>query len=169
MKSKLKMIIRFLMLFVVFFFQSSPIIDKFSIGGTTPNLIFVMLFVYALYLKDSEGTMYALIFGSATDLLFGKIYGVTTLLLIGTVCLCILLNKYIYTESRMVVGVYCGIVTVLYETILLLINTAIWQSAILPGEAFKIIAIKAVYNGIIVLPVFYVARRIRRASQEVHL
>ena len=169
MKSIRNGFIRFLILFLVFFFQSSPIIDRFSIKGVTPDLLFTVLFIYAIYIKDSEVVTYALVFGSATDLLFGKIYGVSTVLLIGFICLCILLNKYIYTESRVIVGVYCGIVSFLYELSFLLINTAIWHKAVFSLEVFQMILIKSVYNGLVVLPGFYFARKIIRASQEVRL
>lgn len=169
MKKKLNAAIHFLILFVIFFFQSSPIMDRFSVAGVTPDLLFAVLFVYAIYLKDSETVIYAFIFGSATDLLFGKIYGVTAILLIVFMCLCIIMNKYIYTESRVIVGVYCALISFVYEFVFLLINTAIWQKAVFTGEVFKMILIKSVYNGLVVLPVFYIARKIRRASQEVRL
>lgn len=169
MKTKNNYLLHFVILFIVFFFQSSPIIERFKVGGVTPNILFVMLFVYALFFKDKEVVLYTVIFGSLADLLFGKIYGIQTLLMLLFVCIYILLNKYIYTESRLVVFFYCLLATALYESIFLFINTAIWKEAVISAYVAKLILIKCVYNGIVCLPVFYITRKSERLKQEVRI
>ncbi len=168
MKTKLEYVVRFFILLIVFFFQSSPIIQRFSVAGATPNIVFTILLVFSLYLKDKEVVTYALVIGSLTDIMFGRIYGVNTLLLIAFVCLYIFLNKYIYAESRLIVFVYCMLSTMLYESLLILINTALWGENVLFSSAFKLIIIKCVYNAVVILPVFYIARKVHRLKQEVH-
>ncbi|MBR6719889.1 MAG: rod shape-determining protein MreD [Clostridia bacterium] len=169
MKTKLYGITHFILLFIAFFFQSSPVIKRFEVGETVPNIVFVLLFVYALFLKDTEVVSYSVIFGTLTDLIFGKIYGITTLLLILFVCIYIFLNRYIFTESMWVVILYCFLSSILYESLLLIINTAIWNEAVISGEVFKILVTRCVYNGIVCIPVFYFARKIHRQKQEVRI
>ena len=168
MKTTGKYIIRFFILLFAFFFQSSPIMDKLSVAGATPNIVFTILLVFSLYLKDKEVVTYALIIGSFTDIMFGKIYGITTLLLIAFVCIYILLNKYIYAESRTIVSVYCMISTVAYELLNYLINMALWGEKISFAVAIKLIVVKSLYNAVVILPTFYIARKVHRAKQEVH-
>ncbi|MDO5478270.1 MAG: rod shape-determining protein MreD [Clostridia bacterium] len=169
MKNKTHIISRFVLLLIVFFFQSSPIISRFEVGGVTPNILFVILFVYALFLKDTEVVAYTVIFGTLADLLFGKIYGITTLLLLLFVCTYIFLNKYIYTESIWVVFLYCLFASWLYETLMLFINSAIWQETVLSLEVMRLVTIKCVYGSLICLPVFCIARKMHRLKQEVRI
>ncbi len=169
MKTKCKYILRFFILFFAFFFQSSPIMDKLRVGGVTPNIVFAILLVFSLYLKDKEVVIYALIIGSMSDIIFGKIYGVNTLLLIAFVCIYILLNKYIYAESRLIVFFYCMISTLVYELLHYLINMSLWGEKIAFAVAVKLILVKCLYNAVVILPVFYTARKVHRLKQEVHL
>lgn len=169
MKNKLHGILRFILLFTAFFFQGSPVIKRFEVGSALPNILFVLLFVYAIFLKDTEVVSYAVFFGTMADLLFGKIYGIITLLLLLFVCLYILLNRYIYTERIWVVMVYCFIASFFYETLLLSINTAIWKEAVLSVPVVKILITRCCYNSVVCIPVFYVARKIHRLKQEVRI
>ena len=169
MKNRLHRVTYFLILFITFFFQSSPVLDRFSVAGVKPDIVFVLLFIYALFLKDSEAVFSAVAIGTFTDLIFGKIYGISTLIFLGFLCLYILLKRYIYTESKWVVFVYCFVATFAYEMLRLFINTAIWGEAVFSAEVMKMMVIKGFYNGIICIPVFCLARRILRLRQEVQI
>jgi len=156
---KCKYVLRFFILLFAFFFQSSPVIEKLSVGGVTPNIVFAILLVFSLYLKDKEVVTYALIIGTFTDILFGKVYGITTLLMIAFVCIYILLNKYIYAESRLIVFFYCIISSFIYELILYLINMALWDGGFAFTEAISLILVKSVYNAVVILPISCCARQ----------
>ena len=168
MKTKCEYAMHFFILFFAFFFQCSPVIERLSVAGVIPNVVFVILLVYSFYLKDAEVVTYAFIIGSFMDVLYGKIYGVNALLLIAFVCIYIILNKYIYTESRIIVFVYCALSTLLYETFLVLVNLAIWEETVAFSKVATVIMIKCVYNAIVILPVFWIARKMHRLKQEVH-
>ena len=97
MKWRIKYIIHFLIVLAAFFFQSSPLIRKFSVVDVWPNMVFILIFVYALYLKEEETIADAFIIGSVIDLIFGEIYGVNALLLVLFTCLFYFLNRFIYS------------------------------------------------------------------------
>lgn len=169
MKKDYGYIFRFLILFFVFFFQSSPLMERFSVAAVTPNLIFVILFIYSIYLKDSEVITYSLFFGSLFDLLFMNIYGVFSLLFFLFVCLWQFLRKYIYTEHRLIVALFTVVYSLIFEFILKLINIAVWDGNSPSFMTGRILLIKACYNGVVAFFIFWIAKKIHLKKQEVSL
>ncbi len=169
MKKDYGYVFRFLLLFFAFFFQSSPLIEKISITSVTPNLIFVLLFIYSIYLKDSEVITYAVIFGSLADLLFMRIYGIHTLLLVGFVFLWQMLKRYIYTENKFIVTLFQMGYSLLFEFILKLIEVAMQGEVNTLFLYSKMIFLKSLYNGFFAFLAFIVAKRAHLKKQEVSL
>ncbi len=169
MKKDYGFICRFLILFFAFFFQTSPLIEKISITSVTPNLIFVFLYIYAIYLKDSEVITYSLIFGSFADLLFMRIYGIYTLLFLGFVFLWQFLRRYIYTENKFIVALFMMGYSFVFEFILKFIEIAMQNKVETLFLNTKVIFVKALYNGIVALFAFSLAKRIHLKKQEVSL
>ena len=169
MKNKIQYMLRFLLLATVFFFQSSPLIGHLSVGGVNADWLLTILFIFTFYLGDTELMVYAVVFGSMTDLLFGKIYGIITLLMLAILFICKILNRYINTERKTVVCTYLALVTLIYQACMLLISFAIWSEVITFGAAFRIILIKCVYNAVIAIPVFYIVKKLHELKQEVRI
>lgn len=167
MKKRLSYIFHFLILFFALFLQSSPLIKKISVGGVWPNMVFMLLFVYALYLKNSEVFLLAVISGSVTDLIFGDIYGVYTLLFVGFVLLFQLLNRVIYSESLPAVFIYALLAEGLFEGIFLIIDLSIPGTDVISGEIIKRYIVKCIYSAVFALPVYSAAAAIHRRKQEV--
>ncbi len=167
MKKDYGFLYRFLILFFVFFFQGSPLIQRFSVASVTPNLIFLLLFIYSIYLKDTEVITYSLIFGSLFDLLYMNIYGVFTLLFLGFAVLWQFLKKYLYTENKLIVTLFTAGYSLLFEVLLELINVALWQGAREFLADGKIHLIKACYNAFIGFFAFSIAKKIHTKKQEV--
>ncbi|MDP4133966.1 MAG: rod shape-determining protein MreD [Bacillota bacterium] len=167
MPAKLKKLICFIILFLVFCLQISPFAQQINVEGVTPDLIFISLLVLSLYLKPSEVIAYAFIFGSMNDLLYGKVYGITAILFIGFVCLFLLLNKYIYCESYFTIFLYSFIATLSYESILALVNFVIWGKVDFLNEIVTKILVQCFYNGLLTLPAFAIVRNLIKKRQEV--
>lgn len=167
MKKRAAGAIHFLILFAALVIQSSPVVHKISVGGVWPNMVFSVIFVYALYLKEREVICYAFIFGSATDLFFGNIYGVNALMLVVFALLFYFLNKFIYSESCFSVFLYMLAASILYEGVFLLINLKEFIACGFMREMTERYAVKCIYNAVFTLPVYLAARRIRLKNQEV--
>lgn len=167
MKGRLAYIIHFLILFAVLVLQSSPIIRKISVAGAWPNMLFVLIFIYALYFKDSEVVFYAFIFGSVIDLMFGTVYGINALLLVAFSCLFFWLNRFIYSESSFTVFLYVTASSLLFEGIMYIINlNGFFECGIALEMAGYCIA-KSVYTAVFAVPVYVIARKIHFKKQEV--
>ena len=169
MKKDYGCVLRFLLLFFAFFFQTSPLIQKISITSVTPNLVFILLFIYSIYLKDSEVVTYSLIFGSLADLLFMKIYGIHTLLLLGFVFLWQFLKRYIYTENKLIVALFMMGYSLFFEFILKFIEVSMQGEIKTLFLYAKAIFVKSLYNGLLAFFAFIVAKRIHLKKQEVSL
>lgn len=167
MKWRIKYIIHFLIVLAAFFFQSSPIIRKFSVVDVWPNMVFILIFVYALYLKEEETIADAFIIGSVIDLIFGEIYGVNALLLVLFTCLFYFLNRFIYSESFLSVFAYSFVATALFEGVFVLINLSAWKSGAFLPQMIERYLIKCVYNALFALIAFAVARKVHIKKQEV--
>lgn len=169
MKGRIKYIIHFIILLAAFYLQSSPLIRKIAVVDVWPNMVFVLVFVYALYLKEEEVVTEAFILGSVIDLIFGNIYGVNALLLVLSACLFYFLNRFIYSESFFSVFVYALAATALFEGVFVLINLSRWSTGAFLPEMMERYVIKCVYNAVFALPVYAAARRVHRKKQEVRI
>lgn len=167
MKGRIRYIIHFLILLAAFYLQSSPLIRKFSVIGVWPNMVFVLILVYALYLKEKETLADAFIIGSVIDLIFGDIYGVNALLLVLFVCLFYFLNRFIYSESFLSVFAYSFVATALFEGALVLISMAGRGAGMSFFGIIERYLVKCAYNALFALPVFAVARKVHIKKQEV--
>lgn len=167
MKGRLAYIIHFLILFAVLVLQSSPVIQKISVAGAWPNMLFVLIFVYALYFKESEVIFYAFIFGSLIDLVFGTVYGVNALLLVAFSCLFFWLNRFIYSESCFTVFLYILVSSILFEGVMYLINLNSFSASGIAWEMAGYCITKSVYSAVFAIPVYIIARKIHFKKQEV--
>ncbi len=167
MKGRFAYIIHFLILFAVLVLQSSPIIRKISVAGAWPNMLFVLIFIYALYFKDSEVVFYAFIFGSVIDLMFGTVYGVNALLLVTFSCLFFWLNRFIYSESGFTVFLYVMVSSLLFEGIMYIINLNGFSECDIAWKMAGHCITKSVYTAVFAIPVYGIARKIHSKKQEV--
>ncbi len=166
MKEKQKYIIHFLILFVVFWLQCSPLKQKISVLGMWPNALFSLIFVYCIYLKNKEVFVYAIVFGSLYDIIFGDIYGINTILLMMFVCMFFILNKFIYNESAFTVFIYGFVSSFLYEGVFMLISLSQYKDNAIINELFLRLSVKSIYDAVLILFLYIIARRIHRKRQE---
>lgn len=163
MKRSLPYILRFIVLFMAFCLGISPLVEYFSVSSVTPNFLFTFLFCYALFYKEKEVLIYAIILGSVTDLLFGKIYGVTTLLLIAFTLLFFLLKKIIFSESKFSVAVITFILSAMYEIIVGAINLG---KLVFTFTYFEVVFAKSIYNALLAILIFVILKKINNKRQE---
>lgn len=169
LKGRIKYIIHLLILLAAFYLQSSPLIRRIAVVDVWPNMVFVLVFIYALYLKENEVVTEAFILGSVIDLIFGDIYGVNALLLVLFACLFYFLNRFIYSESLFSVFIYAFAATALFEGVFVLINLKSWSTGAFLPEMMERYLIKCVYNAVFTMPAYAVARRVHRKKQGVRI
>lgn len=166
MKGKQKYIIHFLIMFVVFMLQCSPLKYKISVLGVWPNAFFSLIFVCCIYFKNKEVFLYAILFGSLNDIIFGDIYGINTILLMIFVCMFFVLNKFIYNESAFTVFIYGLVSSFLYEGIFMIINLSQYKDNSVINELFLRLTVKSIYDAVLILLIYVIARHIHRKRQE---
>ncbi len=167
MNGKIRYACHFIILFLMFCLQTSPLLQHFAVANVTPDVVFACLFIYSLYYKQTEVITYALILGSFTDLLYEKIYGVTTLLLLGFVYLFTMLNKYIYRDNLVTI-LGCGFLSAaVYKAVWVIVEVAFTSGIESVGAVAQKALICCIYTTVCMIPVFLVCRRNSRKREEI--
>ncbi len=135
------------------FFQST-LLEYIEIVSVRPNLLIVLTVIVALLRSPVESAVMGLFFGLAMDILMGKTMGWYALLFLLITVPISLVNEKLYREKLLVLLTFTFVSTVVIETMFVLIMFLFRGYHYLPYIFSTIILPEAVYNSILILPLF---------------
>lgn len=135
------------------FFQST-ILDSIEIFGVRPNLLIVMAVIVSLLRSPVESAIMALSFGLTMDILMGKTLGWYGLLFFLISIPISLINEKLYREKLIVLVTFTFTSTILIETLFIVIIFMFRGFDHVPYLFGTIIIPEAIYNSILILPLF---------------
>jgi rod shape-determining protein MreD len=135
------------------FFQST-ILEYFEIFSIRPNLLIVLMVIVALHRNPVESAAMGLFLGLSMDILMGKTLGWYALLFFLTTLPISIINEKLYREKFLVLVTFTFASTVAIETMFFLIIFMFRSYSYLPYLFSTIILPEAIYNSILILPLF---------------
>lgn len=142
-----------ILLILVAVFQST-ILGYIEIYSVRPNIAIVMMVAVALLRKPVESATMGLLFGLIMDIIMGKTLGWYALLLFLASIPISLVNEKIYREKFLVLFTFSFCTTVAIETMFYLIMFLFKDYSHLPYIFANVILPEALYNSILILPLF---------------
>lgn len=135
-------------------FLQSTILGYIEIFSVRPNLMLVLMVIVALLRSPIESAAMGLCLGLSMDILMGKTLGWYALLFFLVSIPISLINEKIYREKFVVLFSFTFTASVLIETLFFLIMFLFRDYADLPYIFSRITIPEAMYNSILVLPLF---------------
>jgi rod shape-determining protein MreD len=135
------------------FFQST-ILGYIEILSVRPNLMIALMVIVALLRSPSESTIMAVSLGLCMDILMGKTLGWYGILFFLAAVPISLINEKIYRDKFLVLFTFTFTASVVIETFFFLIMFMFRGYNNLPYVFSRIIIPEALYNSILVLPLF---------------
>ncbi len=135
-------------------FLQSTLLEYIEIFSVRPNLLIVLTVIVALLRSPVESAVMGLFLGLAMDILMGKILGWNGLLFMLITIPISLVNEKLYREKVLVLLTFTFTSTVLIETLFFLIMYLFKDLSYFPKAFVSIILIEAIYNSILILPLF---------------
>ena len=135
-------------------FLQSTVLEYIEIFSVRPNLLIVMLVVIALLRSPVESAVMGLILGLLMDILTGKFLGWYALLFFLASIPISLINQKIYRDKLFILISFSFITTAVIETSFFLIIFMFGGYEHLGYVLSKIIIPEALYDGILILPLF---------------
>ena len=156
---KYRILTAIVMVWAAAFFQSSFLgyIEVFSIR---PNLMIVLMVIIALTRNIFESTAMAISLGLCMDILMGKTLGWYGLLFFLVSIPIALINEKIYREKFLVLFTFTFGATVMIEFFFYIIIFMFKGYDHLPYVFSRIVLPEALYNSILVLPLFKPVSRV---------
>lgn len=162
---RLKILVYAIFLFLLLLLQST-LLGYVSIYNVKPNLLIVFVISVALLGGNTEGAIVGFFAGLLLDMTFGKLLGFYALLglylglAVGTV------NKRLYRENYLVVLFFTFISTVIYESIVYILNTFMSGNIDIIWTFTMKILPEALYNSLASIFIFAIVRKMNRRFEE---
>lgn len=135
------------------FFQST-ILEYIEIFSIRPNLLIVLMVIIALHRSPAESAAMGLFLGLSMDILMGKTLGWYALLFFLTTFPISMINEKLYREKILVLLTFTFASTVIIETLFILIIFMFKSYSNVPYLFSTVILPEAIYNSILILPLF---------------
>ena len=137
--------------FIIIYLLQSIFFSEFTIAGIMPNIFIILMLYIGLYMGRTQGIIYGIIFGIFIDLWIGKTLGLTSigLALIGVISGS--LDKTFSKDSRLIVLLMGIVCTIIYETVLYLMQYLFFRINVEILQFIKILSIEVIYNVIIII------------------
>ncbi len=104
--------------FLIAFLLQGSLLNMFSIGGSTPNLLLCLVVIFSfLYDKELYGILYGALFGIIYDICYSYVIGPTAISLVIVAVIVILLRYYANIENIISMAVVSVIAFVSYYII----------------------------------------------------
>lgn len=150
-------VLRYLVLFVLPFislFLETTFFYRYSIWGTVPNLVLILVAFYALLNGSAKGTSYGLLCGLLKDLYLGRFIGLNATSMAVTAWILGWWKIKIFPENVLVglIGVLTAtVVNSILMFLLMLISTA---DVGIANTMMSQLAGQTVYNGFLSVPLY---------------
>jgi len=135
-------------------FCQSTLLEYFEIFNVRPNILIVLMVTVALLRSVVESAAMGLLFGLTMDILMGKTLGWYALLFFLVSIPISMINDKLYREKFLVLVTFTFSSTVIIETVFFLIIFMFKDYSHLPYLFGTVIVPEAIYNSILILPLF---------------
>jgi len=135
-------------------FCQSTLLEYIEIFNVRPNILIIMMVIVALLRSTVESATMGLFFGLTMDILMGKTLGWYALLFFLVSIPISMINEKLYREKFLVLVTFTFSSTVVIEMLFFLITFMFRGYNYLPYLFGTVIIPEAIYNSIIILPLF---------------
>lgn len=135
-------------------FLQSTVFEHIEIFSVKPNLLLVLMVIVALLRPTTESAIMGLSFGLCMDILMGKTMGWYALLFFLMTIPISMINEKLYRDKFLVLLSFTFGSTVIIETMFFLILFLFRGYSYLPYIFTTVILPEALYNSILILPLF---------------
>ncbi len=146
--------------FGVFLIQTT-VLRNFSIIGTQPNLMVVLVICFALAQQSFFAAMYyGLLCGFMLDCASQTVFGLHTILCVLCAALCFVMNEKIFKAKYLVCLLFVFVVSIIYESLYYVMayinnyNISFWFALLCTALP------TAIYNTVLALPALLIVRKI---------
>ncbi len=135
-------------------FCQSTILEYLEIFNVRPNILIVLMVIVALLRGTVESAGMGLFFGLTMDILMGKTLGWYALIFFLVSIPISMINEKLYREKFLVLVTFTFSATIIIETLFFLIVFMFRGYRYLPYLFGTVIIPEAIYNSILILPLF---------------
>lgn len=146
-ENKLKLFKMYLLLVLSLIIQTT-FIHKFTVFNVFPNIVLVLVFIFALTIDTFDATVFAFVSGFLLDLLTCKIIGLNAILVTYIAFLISLFGKKLFYSNMKSLFLLTIAFTIVYQGVFYFLSYTIWQNGSMES-AFPIIIVEAIYNSIV--------------------
>ncbi len=166
MKKTLSAILLIVIFLIIYLLQSN-LFSWFNLAGVKPNLFVVFVLVIGLFLGESRGITWGIIFGITLDLFIGKNVGISAIMLGAVGFLGGFLDKNFSKDSRFTMMLMIGISTCLYEVGLYLFNHFLNDANINIGLFIQTIILEILFNIILTIILYPIITKLGYRSEKI--
>ncbi|MGE5371481.1 MAG: rod shape-determining protein MreD [Solirubrobacterales bacterium] len=135
-------------------FLESTLFGHFSIWGTGPNVVLLVVAFYAIWTGSRAGFGYGFLCGLLEDLYTGRFIGMNAISKALTACVLGRLEVNVFKENVLVgFGASC-VASLLNAVIMIVILSFVQETVVLDLAFFRSLGAQLVYNGLLSIP-FY--------------
>lgn len=155
----MRYVLIFLMVVLGFTIQTT-IIRYIEVFNTKPNIILVIVILYALIRGKHEGSIIGFLSGVIVDVISGRVFGAHALLFMYICILVGTFNKRFFKDSFFVAVLFISVFTFLYQSVFYFFNFFIWDETNIKFVYSNIIFPEMIYNSIMAIPIYAIMVRI---------
>ena len=143
--------ISLIVVFVVIYLLQTIFFSHFTIAGIMPNIFIILMLYIGLYMGRTIGIIYGITYGIFLDMWVGKSIGLTSIALAIIGLISGMFDKTLSKDNRMTVLLMGIVCTVIYETVLYLLQYMAFAINIEIVSFIKILLIEVVYNMLLII------------------
>ncbi len=132
----------------------TTIFGAYTIKGTIPDMLLVIVIIHAFIQKPGKSTIYGFLCGLIEDLYMGRFIGINALSKGLTAYIISKLQGYLFRENLIVGIIVVFIGTILNAVCLFLLNIVVADVFHLDGRIITSIFFQSIYNMLIAVPIY---------------
>lgn len=164
-----KTVVAFLIIiiFLIIYLLQSNLFSWFNLAGIRPNLFVILVLMIGLFLGESRGVTWGIIFGITLDFFIGKSIGISGIMLgiIGVIGG--FLDKNFSKDSRLTMIIMIVITTSLYETGSYLFNHFVNDANMSISIFIKILIFENLFNVILTIILYPLIVKLGYKSEKI--
>lgn len=153
-------IIGIIITFFLIYFLQVNFFNWFNIAGVKPNLFILLVLCIGLFIGKNYAVPIGFIIGIYLDILTGKQIGISAIMYAGIGFLGGYFDKNFSKESKITILIMVAGMTLFYETINYIYNSARNQIPLQLGGFIKIILIEIIFNVLLTIILYPLIRKI---------
>ena len=137
--------------FIVIYLLQTIFFSHFTIAGVMPNVFVILMLYIGLYMGRTMGVIYGIIYGIFLDIWIGKSIGLTSIALAIIGLISGIFDKTLSKDNRMTVLLMGIVCTIIYETILYMMQYMAFEINLEILSFIKILLVEVVYNMLLII------------------